>query len=169
MTRCLHLLVSGKVQQVGFRAATRREALRLGVTGHARNLADGQVEVVMSGEEEAVTALAQWLDQHIGRLDIIVLLIGILSAIVDNVPLVAASMGMYDLKTYPTDHFLWEFLAYCAGTGGSILIIGSAAGVAAMGLEKIHFFWYVKKISGLALVGYLAGAATYVAQHALTH
>jgi Na+/H+ antiporter NhaD/arsenite permease-like protein len=76
-----------------------------------------------------LTSLAQWLDQSIGRLDVIVVLIGIFSAIVDNVPLVAASMGMYDLKTYPTDHFLWEFLAYCAGTGGSILIIGSAAGL----------------------------------------
>jgi Na+/H+ antiporter NhaD/arsenite permease-like protein len=116
-----------------------------------------------------LTSLAQWLDQTIGRLDVIVLLIGIFSAIVDNVPLVAASMGMYDLKTYPTDHFLWEFLAYCAGTGGSILIIGSAAGVAAMGLEKIHFFWYVKKISGLALIGYLAGAGIYVLQYQLTH
>jgi Na+/H+ antiporter NhaD/arsenite permease-like protein len=113
--------------------------------------------------------LAQWLDQHIGRLDLIVVAIGLLSAIVDNVPLVAASMGMYDLAKYPTDHFLWEFLAYCAGTGGSILIIGSAAGVAAMGLEKIHFFWYVRKISGLALVGYLAGAAAYVLQYNLTH
>ena len=116
-----------------------------------------------------LTSLAQWLDQTVGRLDVIVLLIGIFSAIVDNVPLVAASMGMYDLKTYPTDHFLWEFLAYCAGTGGSILIIGSAAGVAAMGLEKIHFFWYVKKISGLALIGYLAGAGVYVLQYNLMH
>ena len=113
--------------------------------------------------------LAKTLDQSIGRLDLIVLVIGMVSAIVDNVPLVAAAMGMYDLQTYPTDHFLWEFLAYCAGTGGSILIIGSAAGVAAMGLEKIHFFWYVKKISGLALIGYLAGAGTYVAQYALMH
>jgi Na+/H+ antiporter NhaD/arsenite permease-like protein len=113
--------------------------------------------------------LAKTLDQSIGRLDIIVIVIGMVSAIVDNVPLVAAAMGMYDLSTYPTDHFLWEFLAYCAGTGGSILIIGSAAGVAAMGLEKIHFFWYVKKISGLALIGYLAGAGTYVLQYQLMH
>jgi Na+/H+ antiporter NhaD/arsenite permease-like protein len=73
--------------------------------------------------------------------------------------------GHVQPEEYPTDHFLWEFLAYCAGTGGSILIIGSAAGVAAMGLEKIHFFWYVKKISGLALVGYLAGAGVYLLQH----
>lgn len=114
-----------------------------------------------------LTSLAQWLDQTVGRLDIIVLIIGIVSAIVDNVPLVAASMGMYSLTSYPPNHFLWEFLAYCAGTGGSILIIGSAAGVAAMGLEKIHFFWYVRKISGLALIGYFAGAGIYLLQHQL--
>jgi Na+/H+ antiporter NhaD/arsenite permease-like protein len=76
-------------------------------------------------------------------------------------------MGMYSLEQYPPDHFLWGFLAYCAGTGGSILVIGSAAGVAAMGLEKIDFLWYLKKISLLALVGYLAGAAAYLVQHAL--
>ncbi len=116
-----------------------------------------------------LTSLAQWLDQTVGRQDVIVLIIGIASAIVDNVPLVAASMGMYSLAQFPPDHFLWSFLAYCAGTGGSILIIGSAAGVAAMGLEKIHFFWYVKKISGLALVGYLAGAGAYLIQHQLLH
>ena len=116
-----------------------------------------------------LTALAQRLDHDIGRLDLIVIVIGLVSAIVDNVPLVAAAMGMYELSTYPTDHFLWEFLAYCAGTGGSILIIGSAAGVAAMGLEKIDFIWYVKKISGLALIGYLAGAGTYVLQYQLLH
>jgi Na+/H+ antiporter NhaD/arsenite permease-like protein len=109
-----------------------------------------------------LSALAQWLDRTIGRQDLIVLTIGLVSAIVDNVPLVAASMGMYSLTDYPPDHFLWEFIAYCTGTGGSILIIGSAAGVAAMGLEKIDFFWYVKKISGLALVGYLAGAGVYL-------
>ena len=92
-----------------------------------------------------------------------------LSAIVDNVPLVAASMGMYSVAQYPADSFLWEFIAYCAGTGGSILIIGSAAGVAAMGLEKIHFFWYVKRISGLALLGYLGGAAVYIVQYGMLH
>jgi Na+/H+ antiporter NhaD/arsenite permease-like protein len=113
--------------------------------------------------------LAQWLDQTVGRQDIIVMIIGIASAIVDNVPLVAASMGMYSLTQYPADHFLWEFLAYCAGTGGSILIIGSAAGVAAMGLEKIRFFWYIKKISGLALVGYFSGAGVYLVQYQLLH
>ncbi len=116
-----------------------------------------------------LAALAAWLDLSIGRQDIIVMVIGLVSAVVDNVPLVAAAMGMYDLAAYPADHFLWQFLAYCAGTGGSILIIGSAAGVAAMGLEKIHFFWYVRKISGLALVGYLAGAGTYLLQYQLLH
>ena len=116
-----------------------------------------------------LTSLAKWLDEAIGRQDVIVMIIGLASAVVDNVPLVAASMGMYSLTQYPPDHFLWEFLAYCAGTGGSILIIGSAAGVAAMGIEKIHFFWYVKKISGLALLGYLAGAGVYLAQYSLFH
>jgi len=116
-----------------------------------------------------LTSLAQWLDLAVGRQDVIVLIIGIVSAVVDNVPLVAAAMGMYGLDRYPTDHFLWEFLAYCAGTGGSILIIGSAAGVAAMGLEKIHFFWYMKKISWLALIGYFAGAGAYLLQYRMFH
>ena len=89
-------------------------------------------------------------------------MIGILSAIVDNVPLVAASMGMYDLNQYPTNHIIWTYLAYCAGTGGSMLIVGSAAGVAAMGMEKIDFGWYLKKITLLALLGYFAGAAVFI-------
>ena len=114
-----------------------------------------------------LTALAQWLDQVVGRQDVIVVIIGLVSAVVDNVPLVAAAMGMYDMAQFPMDNFLWGFLAYCAGTGGSILIIGSAAGVAAMGLEKIEFFWYVRKISGLALAGYLGGAIAYLVQHGL--
>jgi NhaD family Na+/H+ antiporter len=113
--------------------------------------------------------LAKWLDATVGRQDVIVILLGLLSAIVDNVPLVAASMGMYSLTQYPTDSFLWEFIAYCAGTGGSILIIGSAAGVAAMGLEKIHFFWYVRRISGLALLGYFGGVAAYILQYIWLH
>jgi len=116
-----------------------------------------------------LNSFAAFLDQAIGRQDYIVTLLGLMSAVVDNVPLVAASMGMYDLAQYPTDSFLWEFMAYCAGTGGSILIIGSAAGVAAMGLEKIPFFWYVKKISWLALIGYFAGIAVYITQYNLTH
>ena len=116
-----------------------------------------------------LTALAGWLDTAVGRQDVIVTLIGLASAVVDNVPLVAASMGMYDMAIYPPDSFLWEFMAYCAGTGGSILIIGSAAGVAAMGLEKIHFFWYAKKIGGLAAFGYFAGIAVYIVQYKLLH
>ena len=85
-----------------------------------------------------------------------------MSAIVDNVPLVAATQGMYTLTQYPTDHYFWEFLAYCAGTGGSILIIGSAAGVAAMGIERISFIWYLKHISLLALIGFFSGVAVYI-------
>ena len=116
-----------------------------------------------------LTDVAKWLDTTVGRLDVIVILIGLVSAVVDNVPLVAASMGMYSLAQYPPDSFLWEFIAYCAGTGGSILIIGSAAGVAAMGLEKIDFIWYMKKISALALLGYLSGAIFYIVEFQLTH
>jgi NhaD family Na+/H+ antiporter len=113
--------------------------------------------------------LATWLDVNVGRQDLIVTLMGLASAVVDNVPLVAASMGMYDIAKYPADSFLWEFIAYCAGTGGSILIIGSAAGVAAMGLEKIQFGWYLKKISWLALIGYFSGIAVYIVQYNLSH
>ncbi len=116
-----------------------------------------------------LSGIAQWLDDTVGRLDVIVMLIGLVSAVVDNVPLVAASMGMYSLTQYPPDSFLWEFMAYCAGTGGSILIIGSAAGVAAMGLERIDFLWYMRKISLYALLGYLAGAGLYILQYQLTH
>ena len=97
------------------------------------------------------------------------LIIGLVSAIVDNVPLVAASMGMYGLDQYPPDSFLWEFIAYCADTGGSILVIGSAAGVAAMGMEKIDFVWYLRRISTLALFGYFSGALVYIAQYQLFH
>jgi Na+/H+ antiporter NhaD/arsenite permease-like protein len=120
--------------------------------------------------------MSKWLDEKVGDIFVINLIIGVLSSIVDNVPLVAGAMGMYEVATpemvsmaanpaylqnFVQDGLFWELLAYCAGTGGSILIIGSAAGVAAMGLEKIDFFWYLKKISWLALIGYLAGAAVY--------
>ena len=116
-----------------------------------------------------LTSVASALDRSIGDISIITIIIGFLSAIVDNVPLVAAAQGMYSLEQYPTDHFFWEFLAYCSGTGGSILIIGSAAGVAAMGMEKIQFGWYLKKISWLAIIGYLAGAGIFLLQHFLLH
>jgi NhaD family Na+/H+ antiporter len=111
--------------------------------------------------------LAEILNQTIGSIPLIATLIGILSAIIDNVPLVAAGMGMYDLSAYPADSLLWMMLAYCAGTGGSILIIGSAAGVALMGMEKIDFMWYLRKVSWVALLSYLVGIAVYLAQEAL--
>ena len=96
---------------------------------------------------------------HSGVSDIVVLLLGVASAVIDNVPLVAASLGMFH---EPMDNELWHFVAYSAGTGGSMLIIGSAAGVVAMGMEKINFFWYLKKISWLALIGFIAGAAMFM-------
>lgn len=111
-----------------------------------------------------LTALAVWLDRTIGNIDVVVLAIGLLSAIVDNVPMVAAAIQMYPLSQFGTDHHFWSFLSYCTGTGGSALIIGSAAGVAAMGMAKIDFFWYLKKITPLALLGYGAGAVVYLVQ-----
>ncbi len=113
--------------------------------------------------------LSQFLDDKIGNMNAIVMSIGLASAVVDNVPLVAATQGMYSLAQFPMDDYLWEFLAYCAGTGGSILIIGSAAGVAAMGMEKINFFWYVRKISWIALIGYFAGALFYILEYYISH
>ena len=114
--------------------------------------------------------VAKWLDtsfngQTKNGIYIINIIIGLLSSIVDNVPLVAGAMGMYPISEtgyYAADGLFWEFLAYCAGTGGSVLIIGSAAGVAVMGILKVDFIWYLKNISLLALMGYLAGAATYI-------
>lgn len=115
--------------------------------------------------------LALWMDKSIGNIYGINILIGILSSVIDNVPLVAASMGMYSivpadsvdaLLPFITNGNFWTFMAYCAGTGGSILIIGSAAGVAAMGMEGIPFFWYLKRISLLALIGFVSGAAVYM-------
>ena len=113
-------------------------------------------------------AMATLLQDQLGNIYAINIIIGLLSSIVDNVPLVAGAMGMYDIGplqegiAYPINHPFWEFLAYCAGTGGSCLIIGSAAGVAIMGIMNIDFVWYLKKISFLALIGYLAGAVTYI-------
>ncbi len=110
--------------------------------------------------------LAQALDKAFdGNIYIINTLIGLLSAVVDNVPLVAGAMGMYPMDVYPVDHPFWELLAYCAGTGGSALIIGSAAGVAIMGILKIDFIWYMRKMSWLALLGYFAGIAWYWLEH----
>ncbi|MDA3893467.1 MAG: sodium:proton antiporter NhaD [Salinivirgaceae bacterium] len=131
-----------------------------------------------------LSIMAEKLDSALGNIYLIDMAIGVLSAIVDNVPLVAGSMGMYPISTPETlqiaanpeymqafvqDGIFWEFLAYTAGTGGSILIIGSAAGVAAMGLEKIDFIWYMKKISWIAILGYLSGSAVYYFQTILLH
>ena len=110
-----------------------------------------------------LTLMANYLNENVGNFYVINMLVGVFSSIVDNVPLVAAMMRMYGVE-YPVDHTFWELLAYCAGTGGSILIIGSAAGVAAMGIEKINFMWYLRKVSMLALMGYVAGAITFVIQ-----
>ena len=114
----------------------------------------------MDGEQVGTLRyLAEVLQGAIPYEDVVVILLGIFSAIIDNVPLVAASIGMYES---PTDSVLWHFIAYSAGTGGSMLIIGSAAGVAAMGMEKIDFIWYLKKITWLAFVGFAVGAAVYL-------
>lgn len=116
----------------------------------------GHLSLLASGLNEAFA----------GNFLIIDVVIGVLSSIVDNIPLVAGAMGMYD---FPMNHPFWTFLAYCAGTGGSILIIGSAAGVTAMGMEKIDFIWYLKKITPYALIGYLAGAGTYMLMDLILH
>lgn len=126
------------------------------------SLVFGAVQLA-SGEQVEVGTLryiAEQLDRTIPDQNIVVMLLGVASAIIDNVPLVAASMGMY---SQPIDSQLWHFIAYAAGTGGSMLIIGSAAGVAAMGMEKIDFIWYFRKISWLALLGFLGGAMVFIA------
>tara|TARA_Y100000385_G_C13105942_1_gene647812 strand:- start:577 stop:1869 length:1293 start_codon:yes stop_codon:yes gene_type:complete len=122
------------------------------------------VSGLQSSGQLAIVALNlnEWFGGDVYAINIV---IGLLSSIVDNVPLVAGSMGMYEISStgdFAVDGKFWQFLAYCAGTGGSALIIGSAAGVAVMGLEKIDFVWYIKKISLLALLGYFAGAGTYI-------
>ncbi|PON74675.1 Citrate transporter-like domain containing protein [Parasponia andersonii] len=111
--------------------------------------------------------LASYLDAHIPSVELIASSIGVVSAIIDNVPLVAATMGMYDLSSFPQDSEFWQLITFCAGTGGSMLVIGSAAGVAFMGMEKVDFFWYLRKVSGFAFAGYAAGIAAYLAAHNL--
>lgn len=111
--------------------------------------------------------LAVFLSDNLPNLDIIATVIGVASALIDNVPLVAATMGMYDLSEYATDDKLWQLIALCAGTGGSILVIGSASGVALMGLEKVDFLWYAKNVSIGAAIGYFGGIATYLVQYAV--
>jgi len=117
------------------------------------------IESMVTGSVGTLKYLAQGLDSAIPNQDIVVMLLGVGSAIIDNVPLVAASMGMY---TEPLDAKLWQFIAYAAGTGGSMLIIGSAAGVAAMGMEKLDFIWYFKKMTWLAAIGFIAGGVAFL-------
>ena len=145
---------------------------------HALRKADASTILFFLGILLCISALgsvgllekwANYLTTSIHSESIIILMIGLLSAIVDNVPLVAAVQGMYPLSVYTTDHFFWEFLAYATGTGGSILVIGSAAGVAAMGMEKLNFIWYLKKIAWLALAGYFGGAIIYLLQDMILH
>ena len=118
----------------------------------------------ISGEKVGLLmSLAEKLTQAVPNMDTVVILIGVLSAVVDNVPIVAATMGMFPMDQFPIDSKLWQFIAYSAGTGGSMLIIGSAAGVAAMGMERIDFIWYLRRISWIALIGFLAGALAFIA------
>ena len=121
---------------------------------------ESMVYGVVNGEEVGTLRyLAEALQGAIPNQDVVVILLGVLSAIIDNVPLVAASIGMYDS---PTDSVLWHFIAYSAGTGGSMLIIGSAAGVAAMGMERIDFIWYLRKVAWLAFLGFIVGAGVFL-------
>ena len=114
-------------------------------------------------------AFAVWLDQTISSKVMIATIIGLISAVIDNVPLVEACMGMYDLNQYPTGSPFWELIAFSAGTGGSALIIGSTAGVAFMGMEKVDFFWYLKKATIPAVLGYFVGIAVYIAISTFWH
>lgn len=123
--------------------------------------------VAALSEVGILSNLAKALDASIGNNSIVAVIIGLASAVVDNVPLVAAAMRMYPLADFPTDHFMWQMIAFCAGTGGSILIIGSAAGVAAMGLEKLPFGWYFRKIGLLAMAGYFAGVGALLLENLL--
>ncbi|XP_014513207.2 sodium/proton antiporter 2 isoform X1 [Vigna radiata var. radiata] len=109
--------------------------------------------------------IANYFDAHVPSSEVIASAIGLISAVIDNVPLVAATMGMYDVSSFPRDSEFWQLIALCASTGGSILVAGSAAGVAFMGMEKVNFCWYMRKVSGFALAGYAAGIAAYLVLH----
>lgn len=173
------------VTEIIHRSKNREEKHHLSVIGVLQKIDVASVLfflgilLAVSGLQEVghLNTMADWLDNNLKNLYAINVSIGFLSAIVDNVPLVAAAQGMYEIATpemveaaadperlanFKVNGTFWQFLAYCAGVGGSSLIIGSAAGVAVMGLEKIDFFWYLRKISWLAVIGYLAGAAVFV-------
>ncbi len=132
-------------------------------------MAVAALETIVVGNVGALRFVAEKLDNAVPNQDVVIIVLGFLSAIIDNVPLVAASMGMYDLSQYAVDSKLWHFIAFSAGTGGSMLIIGSAAGVAAMGMERIDFIWYFKKIAWLAFLGFIAGAMAFLAIESIFH
>ncbi len=183
MGMMLSLSVLWVVTEILHRTKNIEQKHKLSVVGVLRKIDTASVlfflgillAVAALQEVGHLLAMASWLRDELDNIYAINVTIGFLSAIVDNVPLVAASMGMYEVEAtgavgwdgfFVQDGKFWQFLAYCAGTGGSSLIIGSAAGVAAMGLEKIDFVWYLKKISLLAILGYLAGAFTYILMYA---
>ena len=179
MGMMLSLGVLWLVTEIIHRSKNKADKSQLSVIGVLRKIDTASVLfflgilLAVAGLQSAghLAVMAQNLNEWFGG-DIyaINIVIGLLSAIVDNVPLVAGSMGMYEITSvgnFAQDGVFWQFLAFCAGTGGSALIIGSAAGVAAMGLEKIDFVWYLKKISILALLGYFAGAGTYILMQSL--
>ena len=179
MGMMLSLGVLWLTTEVLHRSKNEQERKQLSVVGVLRKIDTASVMfflgilLAVGALQEAghLIASADWLRTSLGDVYLINIAIGLLSAIVDNVPLVAASMGMYEVAApgtmdawvanFTQDGIFWQFLAYCAGTGGSALIIGSAAGVAVMGLEKIDFVWYLKKMSLLAIAGYLAGCGVY--------
>ncbi len=187
MGMMLSLGVLWVITEIMHRSKNNEEKTHLSVIGVLRKIDTASVlfflgillAVASLQSAGQLRTMATALDAGIGTSEesgiyAISMIIGLLSAIVDNVPLVAASMGMYDISPvagtfFAQDGLFWEFLAYCAGTGGSALIIGSAAGVAVMGLEGIPFGWYLKKISLLALIGYFAGAFTYIIQESIFH
>jgi Na+/H+ antiporter NhaD/arsenite permease-like protein len=162
------------ITQILHTKKSESESRYLSVSGALRRI-DSSTILFFLGILLAISALqsagvlfrmAEMLDK-VRNINITVMLIGLFSSIVDNVLLVAAVQGMYDLIEYPVNHYFWTFLAYTTGTGGSALIIGSAAGVAAMGIEKIDFFWYLKNITWLALAGFFSGAIVYILQEAV--
>lgn len=132
-------------------------------------MAVAALETIVVGNVGALRFVAEKLDSAVPNQDVVIIVLGFLSAIIDNVPLVAASMGMYDVSEYIMDSKLWHFIAFSAGTGGSMLIIGSAAGVAAMGMERIDFIWYFKKIAWLAFLGFIAGAMVFLGIESVFH
>ena len=179
MGMMLSLGVLWLVTEIIHRSKNKADKSQLSVIGVLRKIDTASVLfflgilLAVAGLQSAghLAVMAQNLNEWFGgNIYAINIVIGLLSAIVDNVPLVAGSMGMYEITSvgnFAQDGVFWQFLAFCAGTGGSALIIGSAAGVAAMGLEKIDFVWYLKKITILALLGYFAGAGTYILMQSL--